>query len=133
MLDYALQWVDKPASGESKEFELLFIRTNIGFKKIATEAISHLEASGSYCEIHITDGSMMLVSIPLSEVVKMLSPDRFLRIHRGFSINLLHIDMLVGNTLIMVGGKKLPIGREHRKSVIGQFTLVGTKSRKYMP
>ena len=133
MLDYALQWVDKPSFRESKEHEHLFIRSNIGFKKIATETISHLEASGSYCEIHITDGSTMLVSIPLSEVVKMLSPDRFLRIHRGFSINLLHIDTLVGNTLIMVGGKKLPIGREHRKSVIGRFTLVGTKSRKYMP
>lgn len=73
----------------------------------------------------------MLVSIPLSEAVKLLPSDTFIRVHRSFSVNLLHVDSFIGITLVMNTGVKLPIGREYRKAVIGRFTLAGTKSRKY--
>lgn len=75
----------------------------------------------------------MVVAVPLSEIVSQLSYDNFIRIHRSFSVNLLHIDSFIGNTLVMVTGAALPIGREYRKMVLGRFTLVGTKSRKYTP
>lgn len=73
----------------------------------------------------------MVVSIPLLEVAKYLPADRFIRVHRSFSVNFLHVDGFTGNTLVMEGGIKLPIGRQYRESVVESFPLLGTKSRKY--
>lgn len=91
-----------------------------------------MEADSSYCKIHMTTGSMIHVSTPLLEVIKRLCPNNFLRIHRSFGVHLLHVDSFYGNIIIMEDGTKLSIGREYRKDVIKKFTLIGSKSRKYM-
>lgn len=134
-IEIALLWVrntDLPSHPTGCK-ELLLVRHNDGFKKIAPNTILYIEASRSYCEVHLTGGTSMVVAVPLSEIVSQLSDDNFIRIHRSFSVNLLHIDSFIGNTLVLETGAALPIGREYRKIVLGRFTLVGTKSRKYTP
>lgn len=91
-----------------------------------------MEASGSYCEIHLMDNTVILLSIPLSKVSEHLHSENFIRIHRSFIINLVHVCSFVGNTLVMEEGTKLPIGREYKKVMLENFTLLGTKSRKYV-
>jgi len=128
----ALTWISNPSPPNHRPGcrDLLFVKHNHGFKKIASNTIQYIEASSSYCAVHLTSGTAIVVSVPLSEVVKLLPCDNFIRIHRSFSINLLHVDSFVGNTLVMDTGAKLPIGRDYRKVVIGCLTVVGTKGRR---
>lgn len=116
----------------SNLIDYLFVRHKEEFLKVATNAIRYMEASGSYCQLHLIDNKIILVSIPLSKVSEHLLSDSFIRIHRSFIINLVHVYSLVGNSLTMEGGAKLPIGREYKKAVLENFTLIGTKSRKYV-
>lgn len=92
-----------------------------------------MEADSSYCKVHLTNGAMMHVSIPLLEVLKHLCTKSFLRIHRSFGIHLLHVDSFYGNIIVMEGGTELPIGREYRKDVLENFRIIGSKSKKYRP
>lgn len=132
-MSVALQLDISPIQNYSSNLiDYLFVRNNEGFKKVATRTISYMEASGSYCQLHLIDDSIMIVSIPLSRVIEHLRSNSFIRIHRSFIINLVHVYSFVGNTLVMEGGTRLPIGREYRKTVIENFILVGTKSRKYI-
>lgn len=99
----ALQWVGAPPSRSSvpNHADYLFVRNNDGFKKVAASTICYMEAASSYCQIHLTNDRMILVSIPLSEVIKLLSTKCFIRIDRSFSVLLLYVDSFIGNTLVM--------------------------------
>uniref|UniRef100_UPI0039E39700 LytR/AlgR family response regulator transcription factor n=1 Tax=Dysgonomonas sp. TaxID=1891233 RepID=UPI0039E39700 len=109
----------------------LFIWQDFGFKKIAINTITHLKASRSYCEIHLTSLPMMLVSVSMSEVGKYLRLTNFIRIHRSFIINLQHVDALVGNMAVMANGSRLSISKEYRSRMLRYFCFVGSKSQKF--
>lgn len=109
----------------------LFIWDKCGFKKVAIEDILFLEASRSYCQIHLAGEKSILVSVPMAETLKYLPEYDFTRIHRGYVVNLKYIEALSGNIITMENGSKLPVGREYRSNVYKSFTFVGTKNRKY--
>lgn len=109
----------------------LFIRVSNGFKRISIGSITHLHASRSYCEIHLSNAETMLVSISMSETHNYIISNDFIRIHRGYVINLNYVESIVGNTIKMFSGEWLPIGREFRKTVNKSFPFVGTRSPKY--
>jgi DNA-binding LytR/AlgR family response regulator len=60
--------------------DYLFIWDKCGFIKVALNDILFLEASRSYCQIHLAGGKSILVSIPMSEVLKYLPGKDFIRI-----------------------------------------------------
>lgn len=109
----------------------LFIRVSDGFKRVAISNITHLQASRSYCEIHLSNAEIVLVSISMSETHSHIISKDFIRIHRGYVINLHYVESIVGNTIKMFSGERLPIGREFRKTVNKSFPFVGTRSQKY--
>lgn len=144
-IDFALRWLDNlpyPRNGDplsantssKKPFcsKYLFVWQDSGFKKITIDDIEYLEASRSYCELHLANGSNMVVSVPMSEVVKHLHSDLFIHIHRSFIINLRHVNAIMGNTIVMEDGSKLPVSKAYRNIMLTYFTFVGSKSRKYI-
>lgn len=109
--------------------DYVFIRKEFGYKKVSVMNIDYLEAGRNYCDIHFFDGTRMNVSIPMGEVCEYLSPNQFKRVHRSFTVNMEHIDSYVGNTLVLQGGKEIPIGRDYKDSVEKEFVCIGSRKR----
>lgn len=68
----------------------LFVRTRGGIVPIATDDVSHFEASGDYVEIHTTNGRY-LANLRMGDLENQLDPDRFVRIHRSHIVSLEHV------------------------------------------
>jgi two-component system LytT family response regulator len=114
-----------------KSFEVLS-QNKMGFKRIAlhsAEGISlvdiaeiiRCESSVNYTRIVMKDGSNVLVTKTLKEYDEMLSEHRFIRVHKSFLVNLLHIKKYLkgeGGWVIMSDGSKIEVSRRKKEVLL---------------
>lgn len=103
-----------------------FVWQRDGYEKIALEDILWIEADRSYSVIHLSNGHNMTVSFNLSVIMKDLPENDFIRIHRSYVINLIHVESMKGNCL-KVGNNLLTIGREYRDMFLNRFIFLGIR------
>lgn len=96
------------------------------YLKLYVDEIIWLEASGSYCNIYMTQNRKILISFPLVSAQKVLPPSIFMRIHRSYIVNLNHIESLRGNCFY-INSTTINIGREYRKIVLEHFIFLGVR------
>ncbi|MDR2626469.1 MAG: LytTR family transcriptional regulator [Dysgonamonadaceae bacterium] len=113
--------------------EDLYVWDNGKLVQIRMNEIVYLEASRCYCEIHTANGERTVTSMPLNEVEKHLPDDRFIRIHRSFTVNRRYVKEISGNLVLLPDGKKLSVGREHRKTLMDSLNIINTQNKKYFP
>jgi DNA-binding LytR/AlgR family response regulator len=79
----------------------------------------YAEAQGNYTKI-VTADAGLLTKVPLSEILDLLPPATFIRVHRSFIINKNKIDHIEGNRVFM-DKYEVPIAgvyKEHLLKVI---------------
>lgn len=87
---------------------------NDGFQRILMKHILYVEAGGSYCTLHVHGMPAILVSAPLARVSEHLDGEYFIRVHRSYLVNKLHIESIAGNFL-QVGVVAIPISKFMKK------------------
>lgn len=100
----------------------LFIRADKKQIKLYYADILFVESIKDYICIH-TVTSQYVIHQTLSGFTATLPPDRFLRIHRSYTISLAHIESLSGST-VHIADHNLPIGRNYlsdtRHRILGE-------------
>lgn len=87
--DSRLETFSKFLAQDQKTIEKIIIPSTKGFRTIALIDIESIKAeSGNYCLFKLTDGSLSLVTKPLSYFEELLPSTDFFRIHRSHIINL---------------------------------------------
>ena len=87
------------------------------------DELTCLEAAGNYLKLEV-DGRTHLLRGTIQGILKRLDPQRFLRIHRSYIVNLhavQEVKILPGGSdyaVVLRGGRELPIGRTLRKDVV---------------
>lgn len=99
---------------------MVFVKMNDGFQRILMKNILYVEAGGSYCTLHVHGMPAILVSAPLARVSEHLDGEYFIRVHRSYLVNKLHIESIAGNFL-QVGVVAIPISKFMKKKSAGQF------------
>ena len=88
---------------------------------LAQSEILYFEGQANYLAIHTVDGEYRMRST-MSAVEKELGDSGFLRIHKGFLVNLEHVKILKTENLELDNGELLPIGKsysdEAKKSIL---------------
>lgn len=107
-----------------KPSQAIYIKYKDYFHKIEFSNILYVEASGSYCIIHLKTNNKITVSFSLTEIVKYLPAELFIRVHRSYAVNRDCIDSFIGNFLI-IGNERIPISRQHKKNVFSQLYILG--------
>ena len=102
----------------------VFIKSQDFFRRIPFSSILYLEAAGSYCYVYLVNGTKITISFTLSQTMKHLSEEMFMRVHRSFVINTEYIESYIGN-VFYVNGNMIPIGRSYKKDVLAQFNILG--------
>lgn len=101
-----------------------FIWHQNAYEHISLDDIMWIEANGSYCHLHATQKRTFTLSYPLTRIEERLPKKLFVRIQRSFLVNINHIKLLTGHSLV-VGEQVLKIGDSYKEQVLNEFIFLG--------
>jgi DNA-binding LytR/AlgR family response regulator len=104
----------KPAGASGSEY--LFLKVDRKFIKVLVKDIQYIESLKDYIRVKTSTGALVSY-LSLTEITEKLSPEKFIRIHRSFTIAIDKVNMIEGNC-VEIDGKLIPISREHRQEVL---------------
>ena len=127
-IELALQHVSQPdeptESWESDVFfrNCFFVKIGPRLVKISPEDVLFIQVSGNrYCEV-ITAERKAHIRATLAEIQEKLAPSPFIRVHRSFLINPLHIENIhEPNQTIQIAGQEIPLGKTYKDSFIDRL------------
>jgi DNA-binding LytR/AlgR family response regulator len=92
--------------------EYLFAKVNGVFKKIMYDDILYIEAMSNYIAIVTLQGKNIIYQ-SIKSIEEILPKKNFMRIHKSFVINKLHIHLFTAN-YVEIAQKQIPIGRLYK-------------------
>ncbi|RAV27867.1 LytR/AlgR family response regulator transcription factor [Sinomicrobium soli] len=90
----------------------IFVKSNLKKHKVFLNEIKWIEALGDYVKL-VTDEEGIIVLSTMKSFEQELPPDRFMRIHKSFIINLDKVDRY-NSREVEVSGTKLPLSRNRK-------------------
>lgn len=107
-------------SNSSYQFNKVALPTTEGLEFIAVESIVRLESSGNYTEVHISDGSKLLISKTMKDLSSKLPSELFIRPHNSHIINLQFIKKYIrgsGGQIILEDNTSVPVSRSNKDMI----------------
>jgi DNA-binding LytR/AlgR family response regulator len=83
------------------------------YENITLDDIYFIEGAGNYINFH-TKGRQIIALLPLNDMIKMLPPEKFARIHKFFIISLEHIG-IIEKARVIINGSPIAIGITYRE------------------
>ena len=105
---------------EKEARSFIFLKVDKKLVRIKFEEIHYIESLKDYIKVFTSSGDF-LAHKSLTSITEELPKNRFLRIHRSFTVALDKIQAIEGNSVLLQKGKRIPIGRKyvnHAKDVI---------------
>jgi two-component system LytT family response regulator len=99
----------------------LCLPTQKGFTIVRLEEIIYCEANRSYTVFHFTNNKPVVISKPLFDYDRLLTENNFLRVHKSFLINLLHVKEYIrgeGGTIRMSDGAEIEVSRRKKEQFL---------------
>ena len=103
-----------------------FIRQDGRNVKVDFHLIVYIEARKNYTRLVLTDRSAMVL-ITLKQWEKILPPDLFCRVHRGYIVSIDRI-LSFDNKFVYLPGMNISIGEQYRNALPSQVTIVASES-----
>lgn len=94
----------------------IFIKDGYEQVKVLLNDILYIEASGNYTQIHLSNNSLLSTRVPLNEMLELLTPNKFIRIHRAFIVAKEKITRFDRNQ-VWIDGLSIPIGATFLQSL----------------
>lgn len=88
-----------------------------GFQVIELDDILYAESSGNYTNLYFSNQQVVCTSKPMHEYENILEDAGFIRIHKSYLVNLLHVKEYLrgeGGTVILSNGKELEVSRRKK-------------------
>jgi two-component system LytT family response regulator len=92
-----------------------------GFQVVELDNILYAEAAGNYTNFYFRDQHPVCISKPIHEYEELLSDSGFVRIHKSYLVNLLHIKEYLrgeGGSVVLSDNKELEVSRRKKDSFI---------------
>jgi DNA-binding LytR/AlgR family response regulator len=103
-----------PAPSE-EESGMIFLKTDRHFIRVAIESIFYVESLKDYIRVYTTTGDY-LCHQTLTEITGRLPAQKFLRVHRSYTLALDKIDQ-IRHHCAHIGSATIPISRAHRSDL----------------
>lgn len=117
-MDRALKNTSGPKT-ESTDY--LFLKVDRKIIKIQISDILFIESLKDYIRVK-TPTSAFVSYQSLTSITEKLPAEKFIRIHRSFTIAIDKVTAIKGN-LVEIGGQQIPISREHRQELLRRVQL----------
>ncbi|RAK70444.1 LytR/AlgR family response regulator transcription factor [Hymenobacter edaphi] len=96
-----------PAAPPPRDY--LFLKTGYEQVKVHHADILYVEAAGNYVTFALTAGRRLLARLTMQEVLALLPPGQFARVHRSFVVATGHVDRIERHQ-VRVQGHTVPVG-----------------------
>lgn len=88
---------------------------------VKKDDITFLKAESNYSNISLIDGTKLLVSKTLNDLDEQINSEKFIRVHRSYTVNIQHIrrlDTSEGLVIILNNNEKIPVSRRKKDEVL---------------
>jgi len=102
------RWKDKDVPAPDS----LFLKVDKQLIQVPVKDILYLESKKDYVRVY-TAGDEYLCHLTLTDITAKLPPEKFLRLHRSYTVALDKISLIKDNC-VYIQGKELPVSRELR-------------------
>lgn len=102
--------------GEGSKEPFLYFRINKEMVKVLLGEILFLESRKEYVMLYLEGNKNLLVKQSISSLEKLLSPHRFIRVHRSFMVTKEKISAY-NATRLRIGGHDIPVGRFYKHNI----------------
>tara|TARA_R110000868_G_scaffold36074_2_gene128430 strand:- start:31140 stop:31844 length:705 start_codon:yes stop_codon:yes gene_type:complete len=109
-------------NAEEIELEYIYVNSNLKKTKLFLNEILWIEAYGDYVKI-ITNEKKTLILSTMKAFAKQLPKDKFLRIHKSYTVNLEKIENFNGST-VEVNGQVIPLSRHKKEALIEALVII---------
>ncbi|NOT74439.1 MAG: response regulator transcription factor [Cyclobacteriaceae bacterium] len=99
-----------------------FVKSDSLLHNILIDDILFIEAFGDYVKIHTVQKVLMVLST-LKAIESKVPPDRFVRVHRSYIINVKRIENIDPNNL-QIGNKVIPVSPNFRENLLKKINLL---------
>ena len=103
--------------------DFIFIKENNRFVKVQFLEIIYIESCENYVVVHTKDKKSNIVRSTFTDFIAQLPQAAFIRVHRGFAVQLSFVDR-VEPTEISAHGYKIPVSNTYKADL---FTKLGIK------
>lgn len=110
----------------SNEVSSISVLVNGEYHIINVSDITFLEASNSYCIIHMINSDQHVLTKTLKEFNNILSDNQFIRIHKSYLVNKDYIHSYNRNngiTVVLNNGRELNVSRRRQSLFLDVFNL----------
>jgi DNA-binding LytR/AlgR family response regulator len=128
--DRFIKAIDKARNAEnnfkvdSQNAEFIFVRHKGRLQRVSMEDIDYAEANADYINL-VAGEAKFVVHSSMKNIETKLPTRNFVRVHRGYIVNLNKIRTLEENTLYMnIKGLTIPIGRLYKEQLMRRLNLV---------
>lgn len=110
----AIEALEESGSENGKDF--LFIKSDTRFFRVNLSDILFIEGMRDYIAVH-TPKQRILTLMSMTNMLKKLPEDRFMRVHKSYIIGLDHITLIQHNRVI-INDKEIPISSSYKESFL---------------
>ena len=108
--NYSQASLEKPPAenGHSAGTDSIFVKEGLQYRKLNFKEIVYLQSDAKYVTIILATGAKVLVRTPLPDLLRLLDPAIFLRVHRSYAVNRQHIEAVLHGE-IKLQGQVVPV------------------------
>lgn len=93
--------------------ESILVKSGTQLFRVDTDDIFYIEGAGNYITFY-TKTQKFMALLPMNDILKMLSPNTFIRIHKSYIISLKHIS-IIERARVIINSSPIPIGITYRE------------------
>ena len=99
-----------------------FIKTDLKYVKINFSEVLFVEAMADYVVLNL-DAKKHIIHSTMKSLEQKLDSEKFTRVHRSYIVNFTKVDS-VENSVIYIGGNKIPIGASYKSEFMQKINLL---------
>lgn len=100
----------------------IFLKSDYKIHKVDFTDILFAENQKDYIKIHRQGKKPLMVLMPLKELEAQLPPANFIKVHRSFIVNLVHIES-IEKWRIAIGQEKIPVSDAYKEILLKALNL----------
>lgn len=110
--------LESGSKSDTSGSDYFFVKSDYKLVKIDTDQVMYIEGLKDYVKIHINNAPKpVLTLMSLKTLESQLPPDRFIRIHRSFIINVRHITGIERN-LVHMPNIQIPMSDSYKNQLM---------------
>jgi two-component system, LytTR family, response regulator LytT len=98
----------------------LFVKSDYKLMRIDLSDIKYIESMHEYVRIHLIGDKPVMTLISLKSIEEQLPPEKFMRVHRSFIVNLEKVKVIERNRIVFDNSVYIPVGDQY-KDVFQKF------------